>query len=153
MCNADLVVKFQSEETQSSEAVCPLDCCVLVFSYLSCLTGSVSVLFKCLCDCDTLCLRPPLELRGQASKVNASSHHKDQHQQPGVKCPHRSLSQTRIRVAPSVTHFWPPFYSRFQPQTAGLVLDTCTRPLPVSSCCVFKLVSMVLSNFMIGIDN
>lgn len=146
-------MKFQNEETQSSEAVCPLDCCVLVFSYLSCLTGSVSVIFKCLCDCDTLCLRPPLELRGQASKVNASSHHKDQHQQPDrVKCPYRSLSQTRIRVTPSVTNFWPPFYSKVQPQTAGLVLDTCTRPSSVSSCCVL-LVSMVLSNFMIGIDN
>lgn len=41
-------------EKKSPEAVCPVDGCVLVFSYLSCLIASVSVIFKCLRDCDTL---------------------------------------------------------------------------------------------------
>lgn len=105
--------------------MCPKDRCVSVFSYLSCLIGSV---LKCLCDCDTLCLCPLLEVRGQANKVNVSSCRKDQHQHLESKCPSvlsRGLARGSCQLRLISGHPFAEFTIFFLEQQD---LDTCTRP-------------------------
>lgn len=103
--------------------MCPKDRPVSVFRYLSCLIVSVSVIFlKCLCDCDTLSLCTPLEVRGQANKVNVSSCRKDQHQHLESKCP---SVLSRGLVHPISSHPFAEFAMFFLEQQD---LDTCTCP-------------------------
>lgn len=150
VCNSDLVMTFHSKENILWSCVSHRLLCVGVYSYLPCLIGSVSVIFKCLCDCDTLCLRPPLEVRGQANKVNVSSCHKDQHQHLGSSA--LAFTLTDLHQGHIQRDSFLATFLQSSPSNSRTCPGHClSRPLSVSSCCAFKPVSVVLSNYLIGL--